>query len=173
MSSREEIVSIVDREDNVVDEVPRHVMRAQSLRHRVTYIFVFDSTGRLFVQKRTPTKDLYPGYFDLAAGGVVCAGESYEDSAAREAQEELGITDTPLQPLFKFYFEDDDDNKSWGMVFFCTHDGPFVLQEEEVESGEFVEIDTILKGSISSVTPDTRAVLDRLLAEREPDPMSE
>ena len=167
MSSADEIVSIVDREDNVVDEVPRHVMRAQSLRHRVTYIFVFDSTGRLFVQKRTPTKDLYPGYFDLAAGGVVCAGESYEESAIREAHEELGITDSPLHPLFKFYFEDDDANRSWGMVFTCTHDGPFVLQEEEVESGEFVGIDTILKGSISPITPDTRAVLDRLLTERE------
>lgn len=165
MSSRDEIVSIVDRDDNVVDEVPRHVMRAQSLRHRVTYIFVFDSSGRLFVQKRTPTKDLYPGYFDLAAGGVVCAGESYEESAIREAREELGIAGSPLQRLFKFYFEDEDGNKSWGMVFSCTHDGPFVLQAEEVESGEFVELDDVLSGGIEPVTPDTLAVLNRLVAE--------
>ena len=106
MSARDEIVPIVDRDDNIVDEVPRHVMRSRSLRHRVTYIFVFDTSGRLFVQKRTPTKDLYPGYYDLAAGGVVCVGESYEDSAAREAREELGIIDVPLQSRFKFYFAD-------------------------------------------------------------------
>lgn len=158
----DEIVSIVDREDNVIDEVPRHVMRSQSLRHRVTYIFVFDTSGRLFVQKRTLTKDLYPGYFDLAAGGVVCAGENYEESAAREAGEELGIHDRPLEPRFKFYFEQ-DDNKCWGMVFSCTHDGPFQLQAEEVQSGEFVEIDKVLSGDIVPVTPDTLAVLQKLL----------
>ena len=139
-------------------------MRSRSLRHRVTYIFVFDSAGRLFVQRRTPTKDLYPGYYDLAAGGVVCVGESYEDSAVREAREELGITDVPLQSRFKFYFED-DDNKSWGMVYTCTCDGPFLLQEEEVESGEFVAVDTVLSGGVSPVTPDTLAVLERLVAE--------
>lgn len=160
----EEIVSIVDRDDNVIDEVPRHVMRSQSLRHRVTYIFVFDSSGRLLVQKRTPSKDLYPGYFDLAAGGVVCAGESYEESSVREAGEELGIHDRPLDARFKFYFEQ-DDNKCWGMVFSCTHDGPFQLQAEEVESGEFVEIDKILSGDVAPVTPDTLAVLHRLLEE--------
>ena len=96
MSSADEIVSIVDREDNVIDEVPRHVMRSQSLRHRVTYIFVFDSSGRLYVQKRTSTKDLYPGYFDLAAGGVVCAGESYEASAARAAAALACVTDSEI-----------------------------------------------------------------------------
>ena len=162
MTARNEIVPVVDIEDNVVDEVPRHVMRSQSLRHRVTYIFVFDSSGRLLVQKRTRIKDLYPGYYDLAAGGVVCVGESYEESATREASEELGIRNRPLQSRFKFYFEG-DGNKCWGMVFTCKHDGPFVLQAEEVESSEFVDIDTIVAGEFSPVTPDTRAVLDRLL----------
>ena len=164
MSAQDEIVPIVDRDDNIVDEVPRHVMRSRSMRHRVTYIFVFDSSGRLFVQKRTPTKDLYPGYYDLAAGGVVCIGESYEASAKREAQEELGIIGVPLENRFKFYFED-DANRSWGMVFTCTCDGPFVLQEEEVESGEFVPVDAIMDGAIDPVTPDTLAVLKRLVAE--------
>jgi len=165
VSAVEEIVPIVDREDNIVDRVPRRVMRARALRHRVTYIFVFNSAGEIFVQKRTPTKDLYPGYFDLAAGGVVCVGESYEESASREAEEELGIRDKPLEPHFKFYFEQ-DDNKCWGKVFSCIHDGPFVLQAEEVASGEFVDIDRIIRGDIAPITPDTLAVLKRLIDEQ-------
>ena len=165
MTLPDEIVPIVDPDDRVVDQVPRHVMRARSLRHRVTYILVFDSRGRLFVQKRTPTKDLYPGYYDLAAGGVVCVGEDYEQSAVREAREELGITDRRLEFHFKFYFEK-DNNKSWGKVYSCVHDGPFTLQAEEVESGEFVELERIARGEIEPVTPDTRAVLDRFLSER-------
>lgn len=166
MAAGDEIVPIVDRQDNIVDEVPRHVMRSQSLRHRVTYIFVFDSTGRLFVQKRTATKDLYPGFYDLAAGGVVCVGESYEESAVRESKEELGIHGTPLENRFKYYFEQ-GDNKCWGMVYSCTHDGPFELQAEEVESGEFVDIGAIMNGGLAPVTPDTLAVLKKLLADAE------
>jgi len=166
MAAGDEIVPIVDRQDNIVDEVPRHVMRSQSLRHRVTYIFVFDATGRLFVQKRTATKDLYPGFYDLAAGGVVCVGESYEESAIREAREELGIHGTPLENRFKYYFEQ-DDNKCWGMVYSCTHGGPFELQAEEVESGEFVDIAAIMNGCLAPVTPDTLAVLKKLLADAE------
>jgi isopentenyldiphosphate isomerase len=161
----EEIVLIVDSEDNVVDQVPRSVMRAQALRHRVTYIFVFDSTGKLFVQKRTTTKDLYPGYFDLAAGGVVCVGESYEESALREAGEELGIRDQPLKSHFKFYFEE-AGNQCWGQVYSCIHNGPFELQKEEVASGEFVDVDRILRGDIAPITPDTLAVLKRYLEEQ-------
>lgn len=164
MSSADEIVQIVDEQDRVVGEVPRHTMRAKGLLHRVTYVLVFDAQGRLFVQKRTKTKDLYPGYYDLAAGGVVCAGESYEQSAAREAKEELGI-DQPLRPHFKFFF-DEGNNRCWGQVFSCVHNGPFALQQEEVESGEFIDTQVVLDGAIDPVTPDTRAVLERYLEQR-------
>lgn len=162
MSPFDEIVSIVDEFDNVVGQAPRHVMRAQGLLHRVTYILVFDSQGKLFVQKRTTTKDLYPGYYDLAAGGVVCVGESYEESALREAREELAIDNTPLKSHFKFFFQQ-QNNRCWGQVFSCVHDGPFILQKEEVESGEFMEIDKVINSEIDPITPDTKAVLERYL----------
>ena len=136
----EEMVVIVDRDDNVVDTAPRSRMRHQRLTHRTTYIFVFGSDGRLFVQKRTATKDLHPGYYDLAAGGVLVEGESYHESAAREAEEELGVRAVALQPQFKMYFED-GHSASWGWIYTCVHDGPFRLQPEEVESGEFMPVE--------------------------------
>ncbi|MDJ0956576.1 MAG: NUDIX hydrolase YfcD [Arenicellales bacterium] len=164
MGAANEIVSIVDESDNIVGQEPRHVMRAQGLLHRVTYIFVFNTNGELLVQKRTYDKDLYPGYYDLAAGGVVCVGESYEQSALREAREELGIENTPLEFHFKFFFNQ-EGNRCWGKVFSCVHDGPFILQEEEVESGEFMSIDRITDGDIGPITPDTRAVFERYIKD--------
>ncbi|MGE3538521.1 MAG: NUDIX hydrolase YfcD [Candidatus Tectimicrobiota bacterium] len=163
MSAADEIVLIVDEHNRVVGSAPRHVMRAQGLAHRSTYILVFNSQGALYVQKRTMTKDIFPGYYDPAAGGVVQAGESYEVSAARELAEELGIRDVPLPHLFTFYYTD-ARTRVWGSVFRCVYDGPLQLQPEEVESGEFVSIPEILRrASTEPFTPDGLYVLQRYL----------
>lgn len=161
--ARTERVVIVDERNQVVGSAPRHEMRSRRLPHRATFILVFDSEGRLLVQKRTGTKDLYPGYYDLAAGGVVVEGESYDASAEREAAEELGIQSIPLKAHFDFYFED-EGNRCFGRVYSCVFDGPFRLQPEEVVSVEFRPVNEILKGRIEPVTPDTLEALERYLA---------
>src|SRR5262247_4252399 len=120
MSPADEIVAIVDEHNNVVGAAPRREMRAQRLPHRSTYILVFNSQGALYVQKRTMTKDVFPGYYDPAAGGVVLAGESYEEGARRELYEEMGIRDVPLTYLFDFCFED-ERSRVWGRVFACVY----------------------------------------------------
>ena len=165
----DERVVIVDADNRPVDVVPRSVMRAKGLCHRVTGVFVLDREGRLFVQRRTETKDVYPGMLDLCAGGVVVAGESYEECAEREAAEELGIVDTPLETAFDSYFCDPGPGggtavRNWRRVFICRHDGPLTLQPEEVASGEFVAIADILAADASRYTPDSLEALRRLLA---------
>ena len=70
----EELVEIVDRDNHVIGAVTRRIMRQQGLIHRATYILVFNDRGELYIQKRTITKDIYPGYWDVAAGGVVMRG---------------------------------------------------------------------------------------------------
>jgi isopentenyldiphosphate isomerase len=84
MGAADEIVAIVDEQNHVVGVAPRREMRAKRLPHRSTYILVFNAKDDLYVQKRTMTKDVFPGYYDIAAGGVVLAGESYEQGAERE-----------------------------------------------------------------------------------------
>ena len=117
----------------------------------------------MLVQRRTAIKDICPGFYDLAAGGVVAAGESYEACAEREAAEELGIRDTPLEPKLDFYYED-EGIRCFGRVFTCVHEGPFTLQAEEVESVAFRTVEEIAAGCIAPLTPDTRLALERLLA---------
>lgn len=160
--SSEEIVQIVDRENNEVNATSRAEMRRLGLPHRASYILVFNSQNQLFIQKRTLTKDVFPGYWDIAAGGVVLANESYIESATRELQEELGITDVPLEFLFHHYFED-DTIKVWGGVYRCYHDGPFLLQEEEIEYGRFINIDDVLNSTLEEpFCPDGVDILKRL-----------
>ena len=158
----EEIVQIVDEENREIAAIARGLMREQRLIHRASYILVFNGAGELFVQKRTMSKDVYPGYWDVAAGGVVLAGESYEESARRELAEELGVSGVKLQFLFDQYYED-DDNRVWGRIFTCTHEGPFILQPEEVEYGRFMSPQVALNYStIEPFTPDGILLLKKL-----------
>jgi isopentenyldiphosphate isomerase len=159
-------VVIVDEQNNVLGAVPRREMRARRLPHRSTYILVFNAHGDLYVHKRTMTKDVYPGYYDLAAGGVVLAGESYETSARRELAEELGIRNVPLTWLFTFYYAD-VHTQVWGGVFSCIYNGEMVLQEEEIESGAFMSLsDVARRAQIEPCTPDSLYVLSRYLRHR-------
>ena len=162
MTPGDEIVIVVDDDNRPVAEVPRHRMRSENLPHRATFIFVFDRWGRVLVQRRTPTKDVFPGYFDLAAGGVVAGGESYDECAVREAQEELGVRGTELRSRFDFYYED-ESVRCFGRTYTCVHEGPFTLQPEEVESVEFLTVEEIVAGRVAPVTPDSRLAFDRLL----------
>jgi len=158
----EEIVEIVDRDNNPIGAVTRRIMRQQRLIHRASYILVFNRLGELFIQKRTLTKDVYPGYWDLAAGGVVLAGESYLVSAMRELREELGVTGVKLKLLFDQYFED-ENNRVWGRIFSCISEGPFTLQAEEIDHGRFIALSAIEALNTSEpVTPDGMAILRRL-----------
>ena len=167
MGAADEIVVIVDAHNHVVGAAPRRAMRAKRLRHRSTYILVFNPRGELYVQKRTLTKDVFPGYYDVAVGGVVLAGETYEQGAERELEEEMGIRGVPLHRLFDFYFEN-EHTRLWGCAFSCTYNGAVVLQEEEVESGAFVPVSDILRrAETEPYTPDGIYVLQRYLNGKE------
>ena len=91
-----ELVEHVDLRGRVIEVVTRSRMRAENLRHRSVAIIVTGSDGRLLVHRRADDKDLYPGWWDIAAGGVVGAGEDHDSAAARELAEELGVTGVAL-----------------------------------------------------------------------------
>ncbi|CAK8724468.1 Isopentenyldiphosphate isomerase [Candidatus Electronema aureum] len=159
----EEIVQIVDQENQEIGAVSRKLMREQRLIHRACYILVFNPAGELFIQKRTLSKDIYPGYWDVAAGGVVLDRESYEESAERELAEELGVCAVKLEFVLDQYYED-ENNRVWGRVFRCIYAGPFVLQAEEVESGQFLQPTAALKlAEREPFTPDGLVLLRKIL----------
>lgn len=154
-----ELVDIVDEEDRVVGRRPRAEVRRDNLPHRSVYVLVFNHRGELFVHQRTHTKDIYPGYQDVAIGGVLHAGEGYAEAAARELSEELGVSGATPQPLFAIRYHDAITTVN-GMVFRWIHDGPFALQATEIISGEFVD-PGVLRTRMLEVPfcPDGAAVL--------------
>jgi 8-oxo-dGTP pyrophosphatase MutT (NUDIX family) len=135
---KEEMVDVLNLDGEVIGIATRQEMRAKRLPHRCVYILVFNGRGEIFIHLRTPTKDVFPSHWDLCAGGVVAAGENFDLGAIREGFEELGVKVKP-EYLFPFRYED-AHTVVFAKVYRCIHDGPFILQKEEVVRGEFVKL---------------------------------
>jgi hypothetical protein len=126
-AAKEELVDIVDENNECIGPRRRAEMREYKLRHRATYAFVRDSTGYFYVQKRSLIKDYCPGFWDPTPGGVVAAGESYEETNRREVEEEMGIpASSPMDHLFTWLYED-DLCKCYGDCWEIIYDGPIKL----------------------------------------------
>lgn len=67
------------------------------------------------------------------------AGESYEESATREIEEEMGISGVTLTKCFEFFYRD-KMAQHFGGVFSCQYDGPLKLDPQEVESAEWRDV---------------------------------
>lgn len=157
-----ELVDVLDADGRVIDTVSRREMRQRRLPHRCVYLLVFNSRGELFIHLRTPTKDVYPSHWDVAVGGVLAAGESFDDGVVREGREELGVELAP-EPLFPFHYAD-TRTEARAMAYRAVHDGPFVLQAEEIVRGEFVPVEEALARSARErFCPDGLAVLRQYL----------
>jgi 8-oxo-dGTP pyrophosphatase MutT (NUDIX family) len=159
--SHDEVVALVDEDGSVVGSAPRSVVRRDNLRHSATAILVRDSSRRIYLHRRSDTKDWAPGHWDVAAGGVIAAGEEPDDSALRELEEELGISGVALLPLGRHLYED-DTTRCFEHVFEATWDGPVRHQPEEVVDGRWVtlaELRALLADATVPFVPDTRQLL--------------
>lgn len=153
-----EPVDVLDEAGRVVGQTTRREMRARRLPHRCVYVLVFDAAGALFVHLRTATKDVYPSHWDVAIGGVLAAGESFDAGARREAGEELGVVLEP-EALFPFHYAD-AATIVHGMVYRARHEGPFRLQPEEIVRGEFLALAEVdARAARTPFCPDGLAAL--------------
>jgi 8-oxo-dGTP pyrophosphatase MutT (NUDIX family) len=141
--SSDELVDVVDEDDRVVGQATRGVVRARRLRHRSSYVLLFNSDNRLFVHRRSAGKDIYPGCRDVTFGGVVAAGEDHDEAARRELEEEAGVK-AAIRRVLDFRF-DDESNHVNAVVYTATYDGALRLQASEIESGEWMDLDRVFE----------------------------
>ena len=164
MTSADEILDIVDENDQVVGQSPRGEAYARGLRHRCVFIQARDAEGRIFVHRRTPTKLVFPSLYDMFVGGVVGAGEAYDDAALREAEEELGVSGLPRPvPLFAFLYDNGAGQTWWCRVYEVRCELPVNPQVEEVAWHEFLpESEVERRLTDWTWVPDGLAAYERL-----------
>jgi len=136
-----EVFTVVDENDRAIGSAPRVEVHGNNLRHRAIHIFIFNRAGELLLQKRSRWKDRHPELWDSSAAGHVNAGEEYDQTAARELAEELGV-EAKLTSIAKL-----SASEETGQEFICLyrgeHEGPFVPAPSEIEAVEFFPLNLI------------------------------
>ena len=79
---------------------PRSAKTPDGLCRLITHLCIFDSAGRMLIQKRQPWKKRLPGLWDVSVSGAVVSGEGSREAAVREAREELGLSFAPDELTF-------------------------------------------------------------------------
>lgn len=137
-----EYLDVVDENDKVIAKATRKECHSDSgLIHRGVFIAIFDSAGKLLLQKRSMKKDLNPGKWVISSSGHVDSGDNYEKAARRELLEELGI-----KKKLKFLFDFDNysvQQREKMRAFTIQYDGSFKIDHKEVEYVKFFKIEEI------------------------------
>jgi len=141
----EEIFDVVNERDEIIGQAPRREVHQRKLNHRAVHVLIFNARGQLFLQKRSLTKDCFPGTWDSSASGHLDRGEDYDSCALREVGEELGVRlPTPPERLFKVDACAETGHE-FVWVYRCQHEGPFSLHPDEIERGDWFEQDAITR----------------------------
>ena len=161
----DDLVDVVDDFDRVERITTRAWMRRDNLRHRGVGIAVLDSADRLLIHRRADDKDVWPGYWDMAAGGVLASGESYLDGACRELAEELGIVDVALHFVGEQRFED-ESVRVITHCYIARHDGDIVFNDGEVAEARWVSAEEFVAlVDVLTWVPDSLSMVpDALMA---------
>lgn len=158
---KDELLCEVDEHDRVIGPRTRGEVHRLGLRHRAVHILVFSEDDQILLQKRSPTKDINPGLWDTSAAGHVDWGESYDDCAARELGEELGITSrSPLPFLFKLPAS---AHTGWEFVqvYRVVHSGTLRPDPREIEECRWFtskDLDAWIRSAGSRLTSSFRRI---------------
>jgi len=167
-----EIIDIVDENDKVIWQIDRHESYRKSATNRLVWVVIFNSEGKIVLQRRSSTCSFLAGYWALSAWGHVSSWEDYLTSAKRELFEEIGIE---CELKFKTKEYEDRVKINWKLndstnshfyfqaIFEWTHNWEFRLDDWEVEEVQFFSLKElkIMIENNENIMPGTVDVLKK------------
>ncbi|MFJ2607967.1 NUDIX domain-containing protein [Streptomyces sp. NPDC087425] len=161
----DELVERVDAQDHVLGVVSRRDAVREGWLHRVGVVVCRDRQGRFLVHRRAEHLSRFPGHYEFGVGGAAGVGESYEQAAAREVSEELGVR-AEVRLRFKF-LNRGGVSPHWLAV--CDAVLPEIVAtdpEEVAWHGWLTESELRRALQQWTFTPDSQEVFDRYLDPR-------
>ncbi len=157
-----ELFDVRDQEGNVTGVArERALVHMNGDLHGTAHVWVARENEKsgwdILLQKRSRSKDSYPGRYDISSAGHLQAGDDFLPSALRELKEELGIQAVEAQMEFVGFHRVDMEDVFYGKRF-CNREISAVyiyrelvdierltLQQEEVESVMWMDYEECLQ----------------------------
>lgn len=142
-NKKEEIFPLVNENGDITGQATRNECHNGSmLLHPVIHLHIFNSKGELFLQKRSPRKDIQPNKWDSSVGGHIDLGEKPREAALREAKEEIGLTLSEIHFIDKYIIETNIERELTYVFFTFCEEQP-KIDMDEVSDGRFWTIKEI------------------------------
>ena len=164
-------VILVDEHDRPVGSAPKLAAHEAGGRlHRAYSVFIFDSAGRMLLQRRAAGKYHFGGLWTNACCSHPGAGRPMADAARARLRHEFGF-DAPLEELFSFVYRAEDaasglTEHEFDHVFVGRFDGVPAPNPQEVDAWEWVDPRRLLddvRDRPERYTPWFRIVLERVI----------
>ncbi len=165
---------------NHADEEIGHLSKAEchkdeGILHRAFSLFIFDTAGRLLIQRRSQKKRLWPRFWANSCCSHPRRGETMEQAIHRRLDQELGLT-SDLRYLYKFIYQAKygtlgaEHEYCW--VYIGRANGTVTANHNEIEEWRFIapqELDEELAGDPSRFAPWFKLEWERLRTEYAPE----
>ena len=167
----DDAVVLVDEQDRPLGSAPKLAAHENGGRlHRAFSVFIFDSAGRMLLQRRAPTKYHFGGLWTNACCSHPGADCAVADAARARLRHELGF-DVPLRELFSFVYRAEDPasgltEHEFDHVLVGRYDGKPRPNPDEVDAWEWVDPQQLLadvRQHPDRYTPWFRLVLERVI----------
>jgi isopentenyldiphosphate isomerase len=94
------ILNIINEKGDILGEATRQEIHEKGLLHAEVHVWFYTPDGQLIFQHRAKDKDTWPDRLDATVGGHVEIGDTYEQTALKEAEEETGTHIKPEDLIF-------------------------------------------------------------------------
>ena len=170
--ANDEEVDLVDENDRVVGVATIDSCLREGLLHRAVAVLVKRGNGAVVLQQRSRNDAWHPGLWTISCTGHVRRGESYEQAAIRELDEELGLK-SKVEEFGKFLLPPISSNGltelEWITLFTSLTDARLTVDPVELES-----VVEVLQPELRNIpaswplTPDARIILSEYLKSSAP-----
>ena len=153
MAEREQAI-LVDANDTIIGYKYRDEL-VEGDRFRIVGVWLENHLGQVLIAQRSHRKKHHASLWGAAAAGGVARGESYEESAYKELEEEIGISSVQLHKASKELVTNPENNVErfcqWfiGRIETDSYD-MFTLSQEEVAHIHWIDKQILLEDVLAS-----------------------
>ncbi|MCD6066083.1 MAG: isopentenyl-diphosphate delta-isomerase [Bacteroidetes bacterium] len=167
-----EQVILVNEQDKELGTMEKMQAHLEGKLHRAFSVFIFDTAGRLLLQKRALDKYHSAGLWTNTCCSHPRPGETTADAALRRLEEEMGMR-CELKHIFSFVYKAGMENglteHEYDHIFFGSYSESPSINREEVSEWKYESLAAIaenMKAHPDQYTVWFKLVFERILEQR-------